>query len=106
MNRFKARRVIETVAGMPFAPAMIDQEQVGIVNSDWKYLRNGSREELYRLGGGGNDSHNWVSEQEPVREKIAEALDTMLERHPLVVLDTVEINDELRATLEGLGYIQ
>ena len=106
VNRFKARRVIETVAGMPFVPAMIDQEQVGIINSDWKYLRNGSREELYRLGDEGDDSHNWVSEQERVREKIAEALDTMLERHPLVILDTGEINDELRATLEALGYIQ
>jgi arylsulfatase A-like enzyme len=105
-RRLAERRVIETVAGMPLVPVVVDKEQVGLVGANWKYLRSGSREELYRLGGDAEDVRNWAPDEEIARKQLAGALDVMLERHPLVLLDSGEINDELRATLEALGYIQ
>jgi arylsulfatase A-like enzyme len=105
-KRLKKRRVIETVAGMPTTVVVVDEEKVGLVGANWKYLRTPSSEELYRLSGDADEMNNRVNEQERVRSEMAAALDAQLELHPLVVIDTGEINDELRATLEALGYIQ
>jgi arylsulfatase A-like enzyme len=105
-GRLEERKAIETVAGLPAARVLIEQEKVGVVSSDWKYLRTGGREELYRLGALADESSNLATREVAQREERAAALAELLERHPLVLLDAAEINDELRATLEALGYLR
>lgn len=105
-GRLEKRKVIETVAGLPAARVLIDDEKVGIVSSDWKYLRTGSSEELYRLGAELDETRNLAPSEESLRRQHEAALDELLAKHPLVLLDAAEINDELRATLEALGYVR
>ena len=72
-----------------------------------KYHEMKQSEELYRLQDEDADEvRDRVSEEEGVRGEMSAALDSLLERHPLVVLDASEINDELRETLEALGYLR
>jgi arylsulfatase A-like enzyme len=106
-GRLKKREVIESVAGMPASPILVDEEQVGVVGPGWKVLRGGASEQLYRLEPTGAEValRQRSSEQEAVRERMSRELDGLLERHPLTVLDAGEINEELRETLEALGYV-
>ena len=76
------------------------------MGSGWKYLRGGAGEELYRLGPKLDETRNRVADEDAVREDLAAILDALLKRHPLVLLDTGEVDEELRATLEALGYVQ
>lgn len=105
-GRLEKRKVIETVAGLPAARVLIDEEKVGVVSSDWKYLRTRSGEELYRLGAEPDETRNLAAVEDSLREAREAALDDLLAQHPLVLLDAAEINEELRATLEALGYVQ
>ncbi len=105
-GRLKLRRSIKTVAGTPLATVVVGEEKVGVVGSGWKYLRSGAGEELYRLGPKLDETRNRVAEEEAVRADLAAVLDALLERHPLVLLDSGEVNEELRTTLEALGYVQ
>jgi arylsulfatase A-like enzyme len=105
-GRLAERRVIETVAGMPAAPVAVDEEKVGVVGAGWKYLRSGAREELYRVGSDADEQRDRSRDEAAVRDRLAGELDAQLEGHPLTVLDAGEINEELRETLEALGYVQ
>ena len=57
-GRLERRKVIETVAGEPALPVIVDEEKVGVVTPEWKYLRSGDREELYRLDPVPDESRN------------------------------------------------
>jgi len=105
-GRLEKRKVIETVAGETATPVVVSEEKLGLVGRDWSYLRSGAREELYRLGARPDEWTNRAPEQPIVRADWSAELDAMMDRHPLNVLDAGEINEELRATLEALGYIQ
>jgi arylsulfatase len=105
-GRLAERRVIETVAGMTATPVVVDEEKVGVVGAHWKYLRSGGREELYRVGPEADEQHDRSRDAASERARLADELDGLLEAHPLTVLDAGEINEELRETLEALGYVQ
>jgi arylsulfatase A-like enzyme len=102
-KRSQQQRVIRSVGGEPVTPILVGAQKVGIVGPSWKYLRGESGDELYALNpteearepGGAPD----------VRAELAAELDRQLEAHPLSVIDTGEINDELRETLRALGYL-
>ena len=74
-----------------------------MVGPDWKYIRSGTETELFPENG---------EEKEPLREvsplvvaDLDDQLDRLLTEHPLRILDPGLIHDELRETLEALGYI-
>ena len=103
-RRLEERKVIKSVAGVPTADVQHDVERVGVVGSSWKLLRAGGDEELYRLAPAADESRNRLSDAGPEAARLGAALDALLDRHPLVLIDDGQINDELRATLEALGY--
>lgn len=98
-----ARRAsIPSVAGEATLPILIDREQVGLVLGDWKYIRTGDAGALYSRAGGSRDGA--VDEPGAARE-LSGALDRALETHPLQLLDTPEINNEMLEMLRALGYV-
>ncbi len=102
-GRSHRQQVIRSVGGEPVAPILVDAQKVGIVGPSWKYLRGATGDELYAL-----DPTEEVYEPggaPDVRAELAAELDRQLEAHPLNVIDTGEINDELRETLRALGYL-
>ncbi len=103
-GRLQDRKVIRSVAGAPTAPVRHDVERVGVVGTRWKYLRAGREEELYRLSPEADESRNLAADDSREAARLGSALEGLLERHPLVLIDDGQINDELRATLEALGY--
>ncbi len=103
-GRLEARKAIRSVAGEPTVAVRHEVERVGVVGPSWKYLRAGPVEELYRLAPAGDESRNLAAGDDAEAKRLAATLDSLLERHPLVLIDDQQINAELRETLEALGY--
>lgn len=100
------RRAIKSVGGVPSSEIIVDVEKVGVVGPGWKFIRSGGDEELYRMSPERDETRNLASSQRDQAERLGRELDRLLEQHPLEIIEKHEINDELRSTLEALGYIQ
>ena len=104
-------RVIRVVGGDPVTPPVFERDRVGITNSEWKYVRTsgGGEEtvhELYAMRPRPDERTN-LAEQEPeLVARLSRELDEELAAHPFRMLETQKIDDELRETLEALGYLR
>jgi arylsulfatase A-like enzyme len=105
MNRPRKMQIIRSVAGEPTREILVDQEMVGLVGRDWKYLRTGTSDELFRLSPAPDERQNRIAEQREIGDEMKIRLDRLLERHPLNIGEPDVINEELRETLESLGYL-
>jgi len=99
------RRNIRSVAGEPRGEMLIDKERVGVVGGDWKYLRSGTDERLYRITPDVDEKENLAEVNPEARAKMLDQLRRELAQHPLQLIAPSEINDELLKTLEALGYL-
>jgi arylsulfatase A-like enzyme len=106
LHRPSKQRELETVAGMPTAKILVDSERVGIVGGDWKYLRTGEEEELYRLQPVLDEVKNLIDEDGNRSGRLRAALAEALSAHPLNIIDRSEINAQLMETLRELGYVE
>jgi hypothetical protein len=73
---------------------------------EWKYLRRGDHEELYDLARDPGESNNVVATHPQVAATLREQLETWSAAHPQHQVQIEQINDEMRATLEALGYVR
>jgi arylsulfatase A-like enzyme len=96
---------VRSVAGEPTAPILVGVERVGLLDREWKYLRVGDEQELYAMGPTPDERNNRISEQPDVAARMRRQLQEQLQAHPLLLLDTPEINEELLETLRALGYL-
>ena len=104
-QRILKLEVIQSVAGEPLVPTVLDQEKVGLVGRHWKYLRSQNDEKLYDHRSDPAEEKNLSGSREQIRSDLDGKLDALLDRHALTVLDPEQINPQLRATLEALGYL-
>ena len=102
-SRSRRARVLQSVAGDPVREPVLGRERVGLVGPDWKYIRTEPQVELFSEVE--NEEDNLAATQPAVAERLEGELDVLLKKHPLHVLDPQLINEELRQTLEALGYI-
>ena len=105
-NRPIQRQRIRSVAGDPTQQILLDDERVGILGRDWKYLREDQKTWLYVISPKIDETTNAADTRPEVRQEMDALLDKALAAHPLEIIAPGEINDELRATLEALGYFQ
>ena len=103
--RSKKTQTIRTVAGQPVRAILLNQEMTGAVGHDWKLLRAEGGPELYEAGSDSSTELNRSETEPETRMQMEETLDTLLREHPMRVLDPALINEEMRRTLEALGYI-
>ncbi len=102
--RPERRSVIRSVAGHPLADIVVDEERVGIVGTEWKLVRGDGAPELYLRATG--ESADVAGENDEIRRQLEAVLARELEEHPLNLIDTGQINEELLSTLRALGYLQ
>ena len=70
-NRVRRYQAIRSVAGDPTRHVLLDRERVGIVGSEWKFVRTGDREELYRVGPTLGEPENEIEAKPEVAARIA-----------------------------------
>jgi hypothetical protein len=102
-RRVEKQQVIRSVGGEPVTRILTGAQKVGIVGPSWKYLRGETGDELYALEP--TETARTPDDAPGVRVELARELERQLDAHPLNVIDTGEINDELRETLRALGYL-
>jgi len=102
-TRARRSEVVRSVAGDPVRAPLLDRERMGVVGPDWKYIRSGTETELFPENGEEGEPLGEVSPL--VVADLDDQLDRLLTEHPLRILDPGLIHDELRETLEALGYI-
>jgi len=102
-TRTRRNKIVRSVAGDPVRAPVLDRERVGVVGPDWKYIRSGTETELFPESGEEGEPLGEVSPG--VVAELDDQLDQLLAEHPLRILDPGLIHDELRETLEALGYI-
>jgi choline-sulfatase len=98
-------RKLSRVMGRPVQQIVVSEEMLGIRTREWKYLRHGEHEELYHLPSDPRESRNVASENPEVTRELQGKLEVWSADHPQHHADVGMINDELRATLEALGYL-
>lgn len=104
-QRASRQSVIRTVARNPTRPIRAERPPVGLVTAEWKYLRSRDTEELYRLGAAPDETRNLADEEPEVVRRFRELLRRELARHPAGVRARHALPDDLRETLEALGYL-
>ena len=92
--------------GKETRPVLVAEELLGVRTKKWKFLRHGITEELYHLPSDPGETNNLASERVGMATKLRGKLDTWSAAHPQHHTSVEMINDELRATLEALGYLQ
>jgi arylsulfatase A-like enzyme len=97
--------IIRSVAGIPTLPIRAERPPVGLVTPEWKYLRSRDYEELYRLGDEPDESRDLAGEEPEILRRLRELLRRELVLHPANVRARESMPDDLRETLEALGYL-
>lgn len=105
-RRQRRQQIIRSVAGDPTRRVLVEGLQVGVVTADWKYLRtDDGREELFRLRPEPDETVDRSAEQPEVRSAMRRRLAAELAAHPASAAVREALDDELRKTLEALGYL-
>ena len=104
-SRSKKGQTIRSVAGQPARSILLASEMTGAVGRDWKLLRGDQGLELYATGADSRPELDRSSAEPETRARMEAQLDSLLEEHPMNVIDAKLINEEMRQTLEALGYI-
>ena len=102
----RTKRRLRSVMGKETRPVLVAEELLGVRTKKWKFLRHGITEELYHLPSDPGETNNIASERVGMATKLRGKLDTWTAAHPQHHTSVEMINDELRATLEALGYLQ
>ena len=103
--RSKRIQTIRSVGGNPVRPIVLDTETTGAVGRDWKFLRAGEAPELYEVGRDSSPDHDQSAREPAARNRMEAQLDLLLSEHPMKILDPAQVNEQMRKTLEALGYI-
>ena len=103
--RAKKTDTIRSVAGNPVRPILLDTEMTGAVGRDWKFLRAGGTPELYEAGRDSSPDLDQSAREPEALDRMEAQLDNLLSEHPMKILDPAQINEQMRKTLEALGYI-
>ncbi len=103
--RRKRQRVIRSVAGRPIREIVAGSEWLGLVGPRWKLLVRDGIEELYPLAPRADESESLATSEPAVLADLRQRLAAELAAHPLTRIDGSEVNEELRRTLEALGYL-
>ena len=103
--RSKRIQTIRSVGGNPVRPIVLDTETTGAVGRDWKFLRAGETPELYEIGRDSSPDHDQSAREPAARNRMEAQLDLLLSEHPMKILDPAQVNEQMRKTLEALGYI-
>jgi arylsulfatase A-like enzyme len=113
LGRVAKQKVIRSVGGVPTAEILVGEERVGVVGRDWKLIRTegeaGPSEgelDLYPMSPRPDESQDLAARRADVRDALEARLDALLEEHPLHIVAPAAINEELRETLEALGYLE
>lgn len=101
----RAVRRLSRVMGEPTRPLIVREELLGVRTREWKYLRHGDAEELFDLARDPKESRNVAADHPEVVMRLRSQLDQWSEAHPQHHSEVEMINDEMRATLEALGYL-
>jgi arylsulfatase A-like enzyme len=101
----KVRR-LRSVMGSPTREILIAEELIGVRTRDWKYLLRGDHEELYHLASDPGETRNVAPDHPSVVVELRQKLKAWSTAHPQHHANVELINDEMRATLEALGYLQ
>ena len=107
-GRSRRQKAIRSVAGEPTVRILVDEERVGIVGRDWKFIQAGDQTELYAQNAGGGEqasSTDGADGRDSLLIALRARLQEQLSRHELNIIDSDQINDELRETLRALGYL-
>ncbi len=99
-------RRLSRVMGEPTLPLVVREELLGVRTRKWKYLRRGNHEELYDLERDPQETRNIAAAHPDVTEALHARLEAWSNAHPQHQVQTEQINDEMRATLEALGYVR
>jgi arylsulfatase A-like enzyme len=105
VRRQRRQQIIRSVAGDPTRPVLAEGVQVGVATPEWKYLRTEGRETLYRLGDRPDEATDRAAEEPDVRSAMRRRLAAELTAHPASAAARDALDDELRKTLEALGYL-
>ncbi|MFT5441672.1 MAG: choline-sulfatase [Myxococcota bacterium] len=98
-------RRLKRVMGAPTRDLLTSEELIGLRTQRWKYLLRASREELYDLNIDPSEKLNVTAQYPEVVKELRTTLQAWSEAHPQHHTNAEQINDELRATLEALGYL-
>lgn len=106
-DRPTRRAAIQSVAGHPIETLRTDVENVGIVGSEWKFIRTGSGPpQLFARAKSHGADEEVVGAQQPLRERLDNELRQRLEEMPIELIDPGQINDKLLENLRALGYAE
>jgi len=98
-------RRLGRVMGEPTRPLIVSEELLGLRTRDWKYLRHGESEELFDLKRDPGEHQDVANAHPDVVARLRDRLEDWSRAHPQHHAQVELINDEMRATLEALGYI-
>jgi arylsulfatase A-like enzyme len=103
--RNRSLRRLERVMGRETKPVLVSEEMLGIRTREWKYLMHGDHEELYDLDADPTEARNVAQSHPEVAGRLRAQLEAWSAAHPQYAAQVELINDEMRATLEALGYV-
>jgi choline-sulfatase len=105
-NRPQRNAHIRTLGGRRLRPVAPGEERVGLRTAEWKFIQDGSAEELYDLRADPTESRNLAGERSDVAGRLRARLRAWKAAHPLRLADESKVNPALRETLRALGYVQ
>lgn len=98
-------RRLRKVMGVPTRPLVLSEELIGLRTREWKYLLRGDEQELYHLPTDPSESRNVAALHPETAKRLQKRLLAWSEAHPQHHTNVEMINDEMRATLQALGYL-
>lgn len=99
------RRHIQTVDGRSVIRGIPDQKRVGVLGVDWQYTVSDRSERLTRVPSDKREAPDLGAAHPEVQQQMYSELQRLLQQHPQLELAPNEVDDELRETLEALGYV-
>jgi len=99
------RRQVRTVAGQPILHEFRDSKRVGLIGTNWIYLRGTGQEVLYRFSALDKPTRDLSETHPAVRQELSRQLRKLLRATKRRNLGEQEVDEDLAETLEALGYV-
>jgi arylsulfatase A-like enzyme len=100
----EGRKHIQSVAGRPVIRDFPDLNRIGLVGANWKYIRGSDSAMLFRLPPDGDEIKNLAAANPSIRREMSRQLRKLL-RNTKRARVRPEVDEELKKTLETLGYL-
>lgn len=104
-NRRDVLRRLRSVAGEPTRDIVGDEVQIGARIREWKYVRRGAEETLFRLSADPAERNDLSQQEAEQLRKLRAAGRRWLREHPVDLSEVPEIPPEMVEKLEALGYL-